>query len=70
MRLDQLSYDHEGHLRYPRHHHRATETELATYLAEAQHLAAQRSPDTTPEATISADFDQLRWFELPTDCLT
>jgi selenocysteine lyase/cysteine desulfurase len=68
MRLDQLSY-RDGHLSYPRHHHRALESALATYLAEAERLAAKRSPGTTPEATISADFDQLRWFELPTDCL-
>jgi selenocysteine lyase/cysteine desulfurase len=70
MRLEQLSYDRDGQLSYPSHHHRAPENALATYLAEAEQLAAKRSPDTTAEATISADFDQLRWFELPTDCLT
>ncbi len=70
LRLDQLSYHRDGQLSYPRHHHRAPENALATHLAEAEQLAAQRSPDTTAQATISADFDQLRWFELPTDCLT
>lgn len=67
LRLAQLSYDAEGVLRYPRHDDTAEESALMNYLTEAEALfAAADAPD--PEESlgheVSAEFEQLRWFEL------
>src|SRR4051794_3465252 len=72
LRLDQLCYDGEGALRYPRHSERAAEADLQRYLAEAAELVAD-TPAPAPaegfQAAVSADFDALRWFDLPAQCL-
>jgi len=71
MRLSQLSYDAEGRLTYPRHDDTAPESALTGYLAEAQALFASL-PDPGEEHVadlVSADFEQLRWFDLPTASL-
>ncbi|MEO7069132.1 MAG: aminotransferase class V-fold PLP-dependent enzyme, partial [Nostocoides sp.] len=70
LRLDQLSYAADGTLVYPRHRDRAPETELAHYLRQAEALAAsyERVEDDL-DAHVSADFDALRWFELPAGCV-
>jgi selenocysteine lyase/cysteine desulfurase len=73
LRLDALSYDDTGRLRYPSSHAQAQDTALAGYLQEARQLLATR-PDP-PEADgralpgLSADFEALRWFVLPRECL-
>jgi hypothetical protein len=72
LRLTHLSYDDQGRLSYPRHHDSAPESALDGYLAEAVALF-----DSLPEVTsedgvgdrVSADFEQLRWFDLPAICL-
>jgi len=71
LRLAQLTYV-DGELTYPRHDDRAPESDLARYLVEAHDLM-----DSLPEpaedvdvARVSADFEHLRWFELPAVCLT
>ena len=70
LRLSQLSYDEQGRLAYPRHRDRAPETALPKYLAEARALASERDGARSPEqACVSSDFDELRWFELPTACV-
>ena len=71
LRLSQLSYDANGRLSYPRRAERAAETELQRYLAEAAALV-QTVDDAASdaEAAVSADFDALRWFDLPARCLT
>lgn len=78
LRLSQLSYDHEGLLSYPHRQDRAPESDLARYLAEAAALLAATEPpaaETDDGASaivagrLSADFEQLRWFELPPACL-
>ncbi len=72
LRLDQVSYDHQGQLSYPRHHERAPETALAGYLEEARRLFAdiEREPscDEHPPG-VSSDFEQLRWFDLPAESM-
>ncbi len=72
LRLDQLCYDGDGALRYPRHSERAAEADLQRYLAEAAELVAD-TPAPAPaegfQAAVSADFDALRWFDLPAQCL-
>lgn len=66
LRLDQLTYGSDGRLTYPVHHDRAPESALRDYLANACELL-----DSLPEPDLldavpggSADFEQLRWFEV------
>ena len=71
LRLAQLEYDEHGRLTQPDPPARAGAEVLATYLREAEQLRARsRTPESeTAEAHFSDDFDALRWFELPPDCL-
>ncbi|MBB5833322.1 aminotransferase class V-fold PLP-dependent enzyme [Kribbella italica] len=71
MRLSQVRYDRDGALRYPRHNTTAPESALAGYLTEARELLdACQHADTEAEGTVNTDFDQLRWFDLPSSCLS
>ena len=61
-------------MRYPHHEDRAAESDLANYLAEAIALFAASGNEETPDAdqpsgTLSEDFEHLRWFDLPAQCL-
>ncbi|GAA0996573.1 hypothetical protein GCM10009551_063120 [Nocardiopsis tropica] len=69
VRLTDVSYDEQGRMSYPQHDDRAPESALAGYLAEAQAVFAVASPVEAAPAELSADFDHLRWFDLPVDCL-
>jgi selenocysteine lyase/cysteine desulfurase len=73
LRLDQLSYDADGVLRYPHRVDRAPESALAGYLQQARDLlsALPEAPESTadPVTGLSPDFEQLRWFDLPAQCL-
>jgi hypothetical protein len=74
LRLNQISYDDTGAMRYPRHHDRAPETELARYLRDASTLLAAThgaAPQVAggPARQMSDDFEHLRWFDLPAACL-
>jgi len=75
LRLHDLGYDDDGRLRYQAPCERAPERALAGYLEEARrvfrsgapgHNGPARPPAATP---LSADFEALRWFELPAECL-
>lgn len=72
LRLDQLSYE-DGLLRYPKHHETAPESALSGYLEEAAKVFAAARPNSGPgshEPQVMSDaFEQLRWFELPSECL-
>ncbi len=71
LRLAQVSYDADGTMVYPRHDTTAPLSVLADYLAEARRLAAAADPpDFTRQAHLSANFDDLLWFELPATALT
>ena len=71
LRLSQLSYDADGKMTYPRRAERAAEAELQRYLAEAAALVAtSEAAASDAEAAVSAEFDALRWFDLPARCLT
>ena len=74
LRLAQVGYAADGTLTFPRHQDRAPESVLADYLAEARELFdslpdpyADGEPDHA--ASLSADFEHLRWFDLPTASL-
>jgi hypothetical protein len=71
MRLRDVWYDEDGVMRYPRHTERAPDSELTRYLEEARALfaAAGALPYGDLAGLVSADFEHLRWFELPPVCL-
>jgi selenocysteine lyase/cysteine desulfurase len=71
LRLTQVSYSDDGEMVYPHHDDTAAESALADYLKEGEEimLAATPAPDDPPVG-VSAEFEQLRWFELPARCLT
>jgi hypothetical protein len=69
--LGDLRYGADGELGYPRHALRAPESALAGHLDEARELLAARQAVAGWDAPagVSADFEALRWFELPAECL-
>jgi hypothetical protein len=79
LRLSKVGYDQDGQLSYPRRRNQAPESELVRYLDEATTLlstAGDRSDEPPSPAgrlddggLVSADFEHLRWFELPAACL-
>lgn len=82
LRLAHVSYNGQGRMTYPSHRDTADISALAGYLDMADEIfadCADRAAGTgaaTGEATgdaagqeLSADFEQLRWFELPAECL-
>ncbi len=73
LRLHQLSYDASGVLRHPSHHDTAPEAALDGYLDEARKLLAKVADrgwtDRMLTGQVSDDFEHLRWFELPAECL-
>lgn len=74
LRLRQIWYDEEGAIQYPHHEDRASEAELDRYLAEAAKIlstSTARAEDLEVEQSdaLSADFEHLRWFDLPQACL-
>jgi selenocysteine lyase/cysteine desulfurase len=74
LRLNHLHYDQEGLLTYPRHHERAPESVLPDYLRQARALAADVPAGDLEESAcaelVSPRFEDLRWFDLPDECLT
>ena len=70
LRMAQITYDPDGAMRYPRHDDRAPEEELARYLDEARKLLDDcTDANALPAGNVNDDFDHLRWFELPAECL-
>jgi selenocysteine lyase/cysteine desulfurase len=70
LRLTDVGYDADGVLRYPAHQERAPESALAGYLEQARQIFAGR-PDPTDDSPLglSEDFEALRWFDLPAECV-
>ena len=71
LRLSQVTYDGHGAMRYPRHQDRAPESELKSYLTQARATFEAATPESgePAEGQLSADFEHLRWFDLPSACL-
>jgi selenocysteine lyase/cysteine desulfurase len=71
LRLNDLSYEPQtGELRYPHHDETAPESALVDYLQEAKRLALRMPPSSTGKPRgLSEDFEALRWFDLPAECL-
>jgi len=70
LRLADLRYDADGTLRYPAGHILLGEDALAGHLRDARALLSAR-PDTVPDGPtgLPAEFEALRWFPLPPECL-
>jgi selenocysteine lyase/cysteine desulfurase len=74
LRLSMLDWE-EGRLTYPAQHVTAPERALTGYLDEARALFAALADDPSRDASgwgvpdASAEFEHLRWFELPAVCL-
>lgn len=78
LRLTDLVYDASGQITYPHRDRTAPESVLAEQLANARQLLMSL-PQAQPNAPTGADlaavgvdpagFEQLRWFELPRECL-
>jgi hypothetical protein len=73
LRLSQIHYDDGGQMCYPRNEDRAPESDFKRYLDEARALfdtkAAAVDAVGQPDGRVSADFDHLRWFDLPASSL-
>ena len=70
LRLTDVGYDADGVLRYPAHQETAPESALVEYLEQARAIFASHAEpaDDLPQG-LSADFEALRWFDLPAICV-
>ncbi len=71
LRLSQVCYGADGEMQYPREQQTAPESALAGYLAESAELLLTVTPPAAGDLAdrVSADFEHLRWFELPPSCI-
>jgi hypothetical protein len=73
LRFAQLTYGPDGVLAFPRHDDRAPATVYADALAAARELFESRTEAGPGSASVAeelgADFEHLRWFDLPVECL-
>ncbi|HET8559729.1 MAG TPA: aminotransferase class V-fold PLP-dependent enzyme [Marmoricola sp.] len=71
LRLGQIRYDDEGRMCYPHHRATAPESALRQHLADGAALLRSATPPVMDGARerVSADFEELRWFDLPPACL-
>lgn len=73
MRLNSISYDGNGEMRYPIKHDRAPEAALKDYISEANALSTLRlsqvldshSEEQLVSTLTGERFESMRWFELP-----
>lgn len=69
LRLDQVTYSADGEMVYPHHDDTAPESVLPDYLEQGEKIMLAATPATDePPAGVSAEFEHLRWFELPASC--
>jgi len=76
IRLSAISYNNAGEMTYPIAHDRTPESSLKGYIVEANMLAQGKAGHVKGETDVALttllgdDFELLRWFELPQECLT
>ena len=59
-----MGYDDDGEMTLPAPRRPAPESALPGYLAEAAQILRAATP-CDGDGSVSADFEHLRWFELP-----
>lgn len=69
LRLADIRYDDEGRMAYPRQRATAPVSALRDYLDQARALLDAAPTAQGPAGRVGDDFDQLRWFALPRECL-
>lgn len=71
LRLKRVSYDPDGQMQHPTQPLTSPESSLADHLAEGARLLAKQEPAIIDVSghLVSADFEHLRWFELPAACI-
>jgi selenocysteine lyase/cysteine desulfurase len=71
LRLTDLNYSVDGQLTYPHHDSRASESHLNQTLKWARQYvqSLQGWADQGEPADLGPDFEHLRWFELPAQCV-
>jgi selenocysteine lyase/cysteine desulfurase len=69
LRLTQVTYSPDGAMKHPSAARTAPESALAGHLAEGVRLLESVTPPdlSASHRHVSADFEQLRWFDLPAD---
>ncbi len=67
LRLSQITYTAEGYMQHPRAARTMLESELAGHLEEGVQLLSTVTPPQLggSDDRVAADFEHLRWFELP-----
>ena len=74
LRFSQMSYGADGALNFPRHDDRAPATAYADALAAARELFANAPDNSDSIGSVANElgdrFEELRWFDLPAECLT
>jgi selenocysteine lyase/cysteine desulfurase len=71
MRLTDVTYDEAGEMAYPKHPDTAPESALSDYLKQGEEIMLATDPASEePPVGVSANFEHLRWFDLPGRCVT
>ena len=71
MRLTDVTYDDAGDMVYPLHGDTAPESALSDYLKQGEEIMLATEPASDePPAGVSAEFEHLRWFDLPGRCVS
>lgn len=75
MSLNAISYSSAGEMQYPIKHDRTSENSLKDYINHAHQLAVEKelvvitNETTSITDLLGAQFESMRWFELPYECL-
>ena len=69
LRLHDVSYADDGSMTYPQHDSTAPISVLDDYLTQARQIIADAEPVSGAAAELGPDFDHLRWFALPAECV-
>lgn len=70
LRLSEITYGPDGQMHHPHSGETAPESSLAASLLESARILSDAHPPVLgqPSQGTSADFEHLRWFELPARC--
>jgi hypothetical protein len=75
MSLNSISYNSAGEMQYPIKHDRTPESSLKDYITQAHEFSVLKEPTvvnsipTSITDLLGEQFETMRWFELPQECL-